>query len=102
VPDLSRVFHPEAEQELHAAYDWYEERSPRVAGAFFEELELVLGWIAEAPLRFSLGDDGTRLAVLPIFPFNVIYYVDGAVLWIVAVAHQRRRPGYWKDRIAVK
>jgi len=41
---------------------------------------------------------GTRRYVLPDFPYSVIYFVEAAII-IVAVAHDRRRPGYWRERL---
>lgn len=33
------------------------------------------------------------------FPYRVVYFVRGESLVIVAIAHAKRRPGYWKDRV---
>jgi len=44
-------------------------------------------------------DSGIRRLVLAKFPFSLIYEVDGEVILIVAVAHLRRRPQYWSERL---
>ena len=36
------------------------------------------------------------------FPFNVLYREAGNTVQVLAVAHHRRRPGYWLGRVAVK
>jgi len=38
---------------------------------------------------------------LPIrrFPHSIVYYQSGDVLRIVAMAHQERKPGYWRGRV---
>jgi hypothetical protein len=44
--------------------------------------------------------DGTSRYVFAKFPYKLIYFVDGGVVVIVAVAHDKRRPGYWRGRLA--
>jgi len=41
---------------------------------------------------------GARRALLNDFPYSVIYRIKGDVVEIVAIMHQRRKPGYWADR----
>jgi toxin ParE1/3/4 len=43
--------------------------------------------------------NGTRRFVLRRFPFSIIYLDDPEVRSIVAVAHSKRKPGYWKVRL---
>jgi hypothetical protein len=49
------------------------------------------GWDRDPVVR-SKGVSG--------FPYRVVYFVDGDLLTVVAVAHAKRRPGYWRDRVA--
>ena len=42
---------------------------------------------------------GTRVWKLMGFRYNIVYMIRGAVVFIIAVAHQRRQPGYWRDRL---
>lgn len=51
-----------------------------------------------APGMGATYEFGTRRIVLPRFPYSVVYEVHADHIVIVAVAHQRRRPGYWRDR----
>jgi toxin ParE1/3/4 len=92
-------FHPDAIEEAWLAARWYRERSPIAARRFVSELNEVIDKIVEAPQRWPHSPRGTRKIKLPCFPFLVIYReVQGAVL-ILAVAHGRRRPDYWKNRL---
>lgn len=43
-------------------------------------------------------DDDVRRYVLSHFPFTVHYEIQGSDTIVLAVAHQRRRPGYWRDQ----
>ncbi|MHB9003921.1 MAG: type II toxin-antitoxin system RelE/ParE family toxin [Coriobacteriia bacterium] len=45
-------------------------------------------------------DPDIRKLVLAKFPYSLIYEIDGDVVLILAVAHQRRRPHYWRERRA--
>lgn len=91
--------HPAAIEEAVAAALWYRERSPRAAKRFVDELNQVLKRILEAPHRWPRSTNGTRKLNLPCFPFAVIYWEMQDVVRILAVAHGRRRPGYWKYRL---
>ena len=91
-------FHPDARLELRDALSWYEERSPVSATAFAQEVEDAVLRILDAPTRYPQADHGTRRVLLDRFPFNVFYRCDDTGILIVAVAHQKRRPGYWRTR----
>ncbi len=91
-------FHPEALAEAVAAAAWYRERSAKAAAAFEAEIAHVMDRIAGAPDRYPPYTDETRRILLRRFPFAIIYRVDADRIEIVAVAHGRRRPGYWRHR----
>jgi toxin ParE1/3/4 len=90
--------HSEAVAEAHAAKVWYHERSPKLAVRFAAELDRAIAQIVEAPNRWSPFSSGTQRYFLKKFPFYVVYRVVGDVIQVIAVAHGRRRPGYWKTR----
>jgi plasmid stabilization system protein ParE len=92
------VFHPEAIEEAEAAARWYRERSPQAAARFVEEIHLVIDRILAGPARWPRGPHGTRKLKLPCFPFLVTYREVHDVIQILAIAHGRRLPGYWKKR----
>jgi plasmid stabilization system protein ParE len=90
--------HPSALDEAEAAAIWYAERSPRAAIRFVNELEGAMARISERPEQFPLSDDGTRRMVLHRFPFLVVFRETPSSIEIIAIAHGRRRPGYWRER----
>jgi len=92
-------FHPEAAAEFTAASVYYEEEVPGLGGAFITELERVAELIKQHPFIGSQIDEIFHRVVLARFPFSVIYCLEGEKLLIVAVAHQRRKPGYWRGRL---
>ena len=92
-------FHPEAAAEFAAASAYYEEEVPGLGDAFITELERVAELIKQHPFIGSPIDEIFRRVVLVRFPFSAIYCLEEEKLLIVAVAHQRRKPGYWRGRV---
>ena len=92
-------FHPEAIAEARAARIWYQERSQITAQAFFDELELGLEKISSDPEMRALYVEGTRRYLFKHFPYSIVYCLKDNAVEIVAVAHSKRKPGYWKDRL---
>lgn len=90
--------HSAAEAEALEAAKWYRERSEVAALRFARELESRIREIVDSPNRWPLFEAGARRAILHRFPYSVIYRVRGDVVEIVAIMHQRRRPGYWVGR----
>ena len=91
-------FHEAASLEFEAAFEWYLERSELVASRFVAEVNRAVGLIAEAPRRWPTGLHGTRRFLLNRFPFSLVYREFPSKIQVLAVAHGRRRPGYWKER----
>jgi len=91
-------FHPAAVEEARAARQWYQDRSPAAADAFIAELDAALERIADAPERFPVYLHGTRRYLLHRFPYIVVFRRTQSAVHVIAVAHGRRRPGYWKGR----
>ena len=89
----------EALQEAEAAARWYAERSVTAAAAFGSEIDAAESAIVRLPEAWPPFDHGTRRYLLQRFPFSVVYRVEARRVLIVAVAHARRRPGYWKSRL---
>jgi len=92
--------HPEAIAEAQAANLWYRERSASAAEAYLVELDLAVEAIAENPEMWPRYVHGTRRYIFHRFPFYLVYRETAGRLEIIAVAHGRRKPGYWRKRIA--
>ena len=90
--------HPDATIEAREARLWYAERSAEAATRFFLELERALDLIAETPMRWPVRS-GVRKYVMHRFPFVIFFRVRDPKVEVIAVAHARRRPRYWKDRL---
>jgi plasmid stabilization system protein ParE len=90
---------PEAEAEFREAFLWYFARSPLAADAFRAEVfDKIDGLADDADTWPKRDDDGIHFSVLSRFPYTVHYVLEGSVATVLAVAHQRRAPGYWSSR----
>lgn len=92
-------FLPEADLEFREATRYYESEAPGVGLAFVAELHRAAGDIAVFPLAAQMIRGGIRRKLLRHFPYNVLYSVEMDRILIVAVAHQSRRPNYWRSRL---
>jgi len=92
-------FHPEAEQELYEAASRYESEVPELGVRFANEVERVIRLLLEHPELGSRLDDELRHFVLRRYPFSVVYAVTSDVVYVLAIAHGYREPGYWRPRV---
>ncbi len=90
--------HPEAINDAWEAHRWYAERDPRAAEAFLAELDHAQGQVVNHPERWPLYLNGTRHYRLRRFPYLLVYHAAHDRVIVLAVAHAKRRPGYWKTR----
>jgi plasmid stabilization system protein ParE len=98
MPHLSVEFDPFAIAEARAAYRWYRQRSMAAAERFIEELDAAVDSIGREPGRCPAYIDDTRRYLFRRFPYFLVYRYDAEHTQVVAVAHARRRPGYWRSR----
>lgn len=99
-----RLLEPAAIEAEEAAA-WYEARRRGLGGGFKLEFALALNALREesSPGRFwpgRLGERGVKRVAMKRFPFFVVYVETNSTRVVLAVAHHRRRPAYWRDRIS--
>lgn len=95
---LPLELHPEAEAEARDARFWYAQRDAAAAERFMRALDHAMQMIVQAPERWPSYLHGARRFLTRRYPFSVVYRVLADRILVVAVAHQRRRPGYWRSR----
>ena len=96
---MSRVrFLPEAEAEFDEAVQFYERAESGLGSAFTLEVERTVDRVSAFPESGTPFSASSRGRITANFPFWVIYRVDGDEITIIAVAHQRRKPAYWRRR----
>ena len=94
-------FHPEARQELADAVLWYEDDYPGRGRRFQDAVERELERVLTAPLSFPKWGRRTeaRSVAIPRFPYTVIFVTVASGVVVYGVAHDKRRPGYWRRRL---
>ena len=92
------TFHPSAREELAASADFYEARLTGLGVRFLVAVEETARRIAESPDAGSPLPGKFRKRLVAGFPFSIIYRVWDENVYLVAIAHQHRRPGYWRRR----
>lgn len=92
-----RLLEP-ARDELLGAVTFYEREAPGLGAEFLQDVDHAFETIASSPEVGTPFEAGTRRLLLRRFPYSVVYLFENDPLLVIAVAHQRRRPGYWKTR----
>jgi len=90
--------HPGAEEDYLHTLAWYRDRNFSTAVKFDDAFWQAIRAIEDAPDRWPVYFSHFRRYTLHQFPFSIVYRVEPSRLFVLAVAHGRRRPGYWKDR----
>jgi len=94
------AFHPDAEQELNQAVDYYNDGQPLLGWDFAREVHFTIQNILAYPKAWTPLSKNTRRCLVNRFPFGVIYQIVKDDIFIVAVMQLNRKPGYWQSRIA--
>jgi plasmid stabilization system protein ParE len=89
-----------AKRDVREAYEWYLDRDEEVATRFTAEFERTLEHLERFPSAGSFvpGVPDPEVRRMPIdgFPYHVVFVRTVRWIIVVAVAHDRRRPGYWR------
>jgi plasmid stabilization system protein ParE len=95
-----RILRP-VQLELRDAVRWYEERGAGLGHALRDEVLARLQFLCELPLSAPawVDDPSFRCSTLRRFPYRVFFFTDDDELVVVAIAHDRRKPGYWRSRV---
>ena len=92
---------PEARLEFRDAIAYYENCRDGLGLGFLHEVYMSINRIAETPLLWSKFSFSSRRFLTKRFPYSILYQILEDRVLIVAVAHQSRKPGYWKDRFEI-
>jgi plasmid stabilization system protein ParE len=91
-----RISRP-ASAEFADAVRWYEQKRTGLGGEFFDAVTHAIELLRARP-ESGTAANRTRSWLITRFPYRVIYRVRDDDIYIVAIAHTSRRPGYWKNR----
>jgi plasmid stabilization system protein ParE len=96
-------FDDEADAEYRFAGQWYEARREHLGVEFLDAVDATIDQIVAMPRAGARvhrlpADLTVRRWAVPRFPYHVIYLEMATHIRILAIAHDRRKPGYWKER----
>lgn len=91
-------FLEDARDEFHEAVAFYEDQLPGLGADLVAEIEERIATLKTSPNLGARYVDESRRVLLHRFPYHIVYIADPDRLVILAIAHQRRKPGYWKSR----
>jgi plasmid stabilization system protein ParE len=89
-----------ASLELAEAVRWYELKRPGLGGELLDEVARAIDRLALNPDAGNptSADRNTRRLLVSRFPYQIVYRIHPGEIVVVALAHLKRRPGYWKHR----
>jgi hypothetical protein len=93
------LFHPLADEEFAEAITHYAGQAEGLGEKFYAEMLRLTGEIAAAPGLHRVWRHGARRHFGRKFPYALFYVERPDFVLIAAVAHFKRRPGYWRERL---
>lgn len=86
---------------MRDAITWYRSRDPELANRFLNEVYKALAMLERFPdiggPVFGINDPATRQLPVDTFPYQIVFRKFANRLAVLAIAHERRRPGYWNE-----
>ena len=92
-------FHPEALFELESAAYFYADCQSGLELRFIDAVHSAIRRACDAPERWRLFEGDIRRILVHVFPYAVLYSIEKDFLYIIAVMHSSRKPGYWRNRV---
>jgi plasmid stabilization system protein ParE len=93
------VFHPEAREELMESARFFEEKTPGLGWDLITAVEQAAHRLTKFPELGAVERGNIRKCLVRGFPFTLLYEVNPDYIFIAAVMHQHRSPGYWTKRV---
>ncbi len=93
------IFHPEADEEVIDAAQWYDGKNPGLGTEFLDEIDAAISRVSDAPEAYGILRHDIRCHRLHRFPHGMMYRVESGRVFVLAVMHLHRDPECWKDRM---
>jgi plasmid stabilization system protein ParE len=90
---------PEAAEDLEDIASFYTAQGEGLSSKFETEVKHAVERIAFHPRAWTLLSGRTRRCLLHDFPYGIVYQILGETIRVVAVVHNQRRPGSWRNRV---
>jgi plasmid stabilization system protein ParE len=96
---VRRWYHGAAREEFREAVLWYEDKRPGLGIDFLNTVKESIEHIEENPARYPVIHKELRRALVPRFPYQIIFTFRQDRLYIFAIIHSTRDPRVWKRRL---
>lgn len=96
---MRMFFSAAAQLELEDAFSWLEREQPGLGVRFAADVDGTLARIQDQPMAWHPLGRFLRRCHLKHFRYGVIYRSRGETIEVLAIAHDSRSPGYWRDRL---
>jgi plasmid stabilization system protein ParE len=88
-----------AQQEIDDAVVWFNEQADGKGRDFLDELDRAVRLVKSHPFASTEIEVDIRRRLFARFPYSLIYGIDEQTVVVIAIAHYRRSPRYWMDRL---
>jgi toxin ParE1/3/4 len=99
---VTAIFHHEADDEFQSAIEHYQGESLELGVRFYREVLVTLVRIQSHPKAWPRLRGSVRKSLVRDFPYKILYTTEGDRIFVVALMHTKRRPGYWAKRLTRK
>ena len=96
---MRHEFHPEALLEFEEAVQFYKERGRTLGQRFAKGIRTAIAKVVATPDRWRVLEQDVHICRARVFPYAVLYTIEPDSILIVAIAHGKRRPSYWRHRL---
>ncbi|HEX6047287.1 MAG TPA: type II toxin-antitoxin system RelE/ParE family toxin [Pyrinomonadaceae bacterium] len=96
---MKLIFHPEAYAEMLESARYFETKTPGLGFDLITAVQDAAQRILRFPCSGPVERGNIRKCLVRGFPFTILYETHSEYIYIGAVMHQHRRPGYWKNRL---
>ena len=98
---MKSAMHPEAREEFLAAIDYYNNAEPGLGMSFYAEVESAIALVEAYPDMWTEIGGNIRRCLVRRFPYAILYSKEDDSIFVYAIMHTKREPGYWRDRMNV-
>lgn len=96
---MRAILHHEADEEFQAAIEIHQAESQELGVRFYREVLTTLARIESHPKAWPRLRGAVRKCLVTGFPYKLLYTIESDKIFVVAVMHAKRRPGYWMERL---
>lgn len=94
------IIRPEAEEDLVAAFSWYEDKRQGLGYDFLLQVEAGLKYVERLPKTHPASYKETRKHLIKRFPYKIIYIINRETVVVLAILHGKRSFELLKKRVA--